>query len=145
MYKLAASFRSRLANRGSCNKSSSHIRLCFTVFFLSKLATSASEKEIYREFKGFQIAMNKMSEETSRFLSGHGNEQIFLDLKVKTKPSSYTLYHFSGFLLCLWTTHMQEKTEVFIQIVNLFQSTSLFQLKKPIISSNSKFPSWKHM
>lgn len=61
---------------------------CFNVTI--KLVTSASEKEIYREFKGFKIGMNKMSEGTSRFLSGHGKEQIFLDLKVKPKPSSYT-------------------------------------------------------
>lgn len=58
----------------------------FTVFF-PKQVTSASGKQVYREFKGFQVSMKKRSEETSRSVSGHGNEQIFLDLKVKAKPS----------------------------------------------------------
>lgn len=49
-----------------------------------------------QRISNFQIGIKKMSEEASRSMSGHGNEQTFLDLEVKPKLALYTrYYHYS--------------------------------------------------
>jgi len=63
-------------------------------------------KQVYRENKGFQTGMKKIS---SRSVSGHGNEQIFLDLKLNhNHPRALSINTLVLYYACELPTHRRK-------------------------------------